>query len=541
MELSNVTTRQDKHCEMNYYEERKGLIKQASQKSAEIEIVNLRIEKKETSFSDIESTKKLIVPSPSGNSSLTSVIKGRGNPDDYSPLSTINKCKNVNSTYDDQVENNELDTFEDEHVLRSSHQEAQIVTGKSEIPNQFVPYRDPSHFPLEKYTDGHYGASSSDPTKIDYIPESLRKMKIVGDQTYRLDNHKKFIFIGIGFTFFLIIGIVVGIVIDRMTHAEEKLEKNERNTVIKPPPDNFEIKCSISNVKTLDGRKECNDICKNADCCMAAGEYSCFMEEEDMCGMYSFCANLHLEEEGIDSDIESIDSGIEITDDGSEINAMIVLNCQTTPKELSKDPPTLDLCSKACKCCNYDNDEKQHIHCSHYDCTSFEFCTALLTYLEFPPLPLDYSSYDDDLIQDDNDLLSKEDLADPEYISRSCKDISTIESREKCEFLCDDYRCCFDQFRRTKKCYDKVICSQYSSCSVLKDWEESEIGNKWTPPAIAAAGLCAADNIKIPGGHDQCKVYCKNHMCCFHEEPNNCNEIDCRQYIACKILTQDGV
>ena len=220
---------------------------------------------------------------------------------------------------------------------------------------------------------------------------------------------------------------------------------------------------------------------------------------------------------------------------------MIVLNCQTTPKELSKDPPTLDLCSKACKCCNYDNDEKQHIHCSHYDCTSFEFCTALLTYLEFPPLPLDYSSYDDDLIQDDNDLLSKEDLADPEYISRSCKDISTIESREKCEFLCDDYRCCFDQFRRTKKCYDKVICSQYSSCSVLKDWEESEIGNKWTPPAIAAAGLCAADNIKIPGGHDQCKVYCKNHMCCFHEEPNNCNEIDCRQYIACKILTQDGV
>merc|ERR1712238_527419 len=178
-----------------------------------------------------------------------------------------------------------------------------------------------------------------------------------------------------------------------------------------------------------------------------------------MCGMYSFCANLHLEEEGIDSDIESIDldiedsdSGIESTDDGSEINAMIVLNCQTTPKELSKDPPTLDLCSKACKCCNYDNDEKQHIHCSHYDCTSFEFCTALLTYLEFPPLPLDYSSYDDDLIQDDNDLLSKEDLADPEYISRSCKDISTIESREKCEFLCDDYRCCFDQFRRTKKC-----------------------------------------------------------------------------------------
>ena len=57
------------------------------------------------------------------------------------------------------------------------------------------------------------------------------------------------------------------------------------HSVLVAPPEELEQMCSVGNISTEQGHRDCERACLAASCCMAAGTESCFLEQEGICGM----------------------------------------------------------------------------------------------------------------------------------------------------------------------------------------------------------------------------------------------------------------
>jgi len=154
-------------------------------------------------------------------------------------------------------------------------------------PRAREPFYDPSQFPLEQCTDAEYGIrgsvppdnysfASADPTNIDYEPKPLKKMGIVDNRIHDENRQKRIICWGLVTAMIICLLIMIGSVV-----AYEK-----RINVHSPPKNLVEV-CSMKSIGTEKGHRHCEKACREAECCMASGVQSCFLEQEDVCSEVS--------------------------------------------------------------------------------------------------------------------------------------------------------------------------------------------------------------------------------------------------------------
>ena len=138
---------------------------------------------------------------------------------------------------------------------------------------------DPLHYPLEQVTDAEYGISSSyAPTNVlvDEHPEGSRNVDTgVDENESRRQKRRKFI-AGTSTIIIFLISIIAVIVGNDTAH-----------------PKSLEIMCSLANIATISGRKECIDACAAVECCFTSGDDSCYAESEEKCRQVSYFVTVY--------------------------------------------------------------------------------------------------------------------------------------------------------------------------------------------------------------------------------------------------------
>jgi len=193
------------------------------------------------------------------------------------------------ATDDDDEEDDDDDDTEEQGKTRAvrngigADDRKPLVAGKAAATRGEFKVHDPSQFPLEQYTDSEYGVStgvppetysysSANPNSIDYNPQPLRKMDAVDDRTNDDKWQKRIICWGLMVAMTICLLIMIGSIV---------AYQNRIN--VRPAPKGLLDLCSMKNIGTEKGHRQCKRACKEAECCMAAGALSCFLEQEDVC------------------------------------------------------------------------------------------------------------------------------------------------------------------------------------------------------------------------------------------------------------------
>jgi hypothetical protein len=147
-------------------------------------------------------------------------------------------------------------------------------------------------------------------------------------------------------------------------------------------------------------------------------------------------------------------------------------------------------------------------------------------------------------------LTEEEKLAVAESVNEACSS-SAIEQpngRYKCQQICHEHFCCFDDSTDGYNCQDDASksCSVYAGCLVLIE-DLINVDSAVVPEVehVSASTLAsrindACSNIKTSMGKLECHQACDDHMCCFELDSNkSCRQdekMECFAYEACAAL-----
>lgn len=200
----------------------------------------------------------------------------------------------------------------------------------------------------------------------------------------------------------------------------------------------LETACAVSNLKTVEGVKQCQAVCEKAKCCFANGSDSCI--EDDDCLDYNMC--LHLQVMGHESEM---------------IPKLVNEHCT---EEKLKDEVTALQCETVCSnamCC-FEPVEECGLESKKY-CLQYANCSVL------------YEEDDEDLAGEDGIAGTKDDLTAkptlspvaPHLITKDRVDlICTKGNVLECLDVCADGACCVqDTCTKTPAGLD---CDIFESC-----------------------------------------------------------------------------
>ena len=166
--------------------------------------------------------------------------------------------------------------------LATDEGEAEAKERHSNDPGREFKVHDPANFPLEQFTDAEYGKSgsppdnysyaSADPNNFDYEPHPLVKMDAVDTRAHEQKWQRKIIAYGFCCTIIVCLFIMIATIVAFHNHMN-----------VRPAPNNLAEVCSMQSIGTEMGHKRCQKSCKEAACCMASHDSSCFLEQLEVC------------------------------------------------------------------------------------------------------------------------------------------------------------------------------------------------------------------------------------------------------------------
>lgn len=134
------------------------------------------------------------------------------------------------------------------------------------------PQTDAEYGVTDNYSYASYSYTSADPNSIDYDPRSLRKMGTVDNREHNEKMQKRIICWGLTTAMVICVMIMIGSIVAYETRID-----------VQSAPEKLDEICSLKSIGTSKGHKHCDKACKKADCCMASGEQSCFLQQKDEC------------------------------------------------------------------------------------------------------------------------------------------------------------------------------------------------------------------------------------------------------------------
>jgi len=277
--------------------------------------------------------------------------------------------------------------------------------------------------------------------------------------------------------------------------------------------------CASENVQYIEGRKNCEKICKERSCCFTESQKeNCRSDNESWCNEFKSCEILSNIRGKLDH--EHI-LHIEICHDISKLSQIDVDSCKA-------------YCDAA-KCC-YNNDKQCDL-----DCAQYQYCNDLAMHVS----PLLVSSLENDDDDPLDFLLPQSDgyeLYPGPPSNRVYEICSNDENLHECYFLCSPYLCCFYDTYHPLVCHAEEVCAKYSHCSKL--FNASTLSEPLLTKISSDDGIFPADEIcsidfLSDYGVSSCQSMCEKYMCCFTTK-NSCtaNE-DCPTYQACAILIDE--
>lgn len=402
-----------------------------------------------------------------------------------------------------------VESDEDEEVVHPNGHQA--ITKRKQAGRRG--YQGINRSGKEHSTDAEYGITSysytsSNPTSSEYEPRALRKMKTRID---RSDPERRrrciFSWIVVAVIFSLLV-IIVAIV---STSRSNDIMK------VKMPPANIEEICSVSNVATEKGYNECEKECKGGACCMSSGSRSCFLEQEDICGLYSACGTIH--------------SGVEI-DNTDEVYV----------------PPAPDnlgsICSKGSIAEVSGFIECQSLCHAGLCCQNSSLDASKTGSNDVAPCDKSHADVCDSYLPCENLQLKEDgiDHGDPvTLVNEKCTPMKVKQDkgRQDCENLCQQRSCCFTE-SLSKNCLadNKVWCSEFEACDILIGSDNDVTTHKdvQEPDEYASMDeLCKEVRSISDRDFPMCNKACEPARCCFFEDVD-CHHLDCSSYSYCEII-----
>jgi len=276
---------------------------------------------------------------------------------------------------------------------------------------------------------------------------------------------------------------------------------SHQQITIPSPPSDLATKCSIDNVQTTAGKRECRMICEPAECCDFPSNLalSCLVGNEDKCHVYH--SHCHVQVKGV----------VDMTKDIPP----------PAPKDLGS------VCSSTA-IATIDGFTQCQSHCARASCCfdkSVAVCQLDVCTGYAPCLVLGATNYVHSKI--------------PIEIDNVCagEQLLSLEGRTQCKAACSHALCCFT----TEGCShhdnndESLYCDQYEKCNELEQ-------NLY---AIASAKEIKSECMKSVTEYTHmslCEVECERGACCFRSE--GCDDlfpdVDCSIYEPCKFLFDSG-
>jgi hypothetical protein len=261
---------------------------------------------------------------------------------------------------------------------------------------------------------------------------------------------------------------------DQASKNSEEIDTTNDNSidsVVHAPPPNIHNLCTIANIATTEGHDKCAHVCSFASCCMAPGNQSCFLQQEEICGLYSPCGILHSQTEGEDYD----DSPKQPIKKDENLVAPAPDNLLFVCSEESLSSVTGFLsCQASChsgECCTTKNSPEM-IAQSPYAirpcrdthpniCLGYKACENL--YNNTSGDNHNSNTETPKVVPQTKDIIKTlHEICNPETLS------SSSNPKKECEHLCQSRSCCYTS-KIARNCYDdnEVWCEKYSPCKNL--------------------------------------------------------------------------
>lgn len=257
------------------------------------------------------------------------------------------------------------------------------------------------------------------------------------------------------------VAITSGVVIGKSFSLNDT-DNAEKRPLVQVPPNDLGLLCSLSSITTTAGHDKCEHACSFDSCCMAAGKDSCFLQEEETCGLYSPCGVLHMQTEGNTNDETK---GQYVAPPPDDLPQICSSESVSTPSGYLK-------CHGAChpgQCCLTHNTPEMIAHNQYairpcinthpHICQGYDPCHAL---------------YDEEYHKDTPSevTLSKPTQEDLMQIVHKVCNQNALRTEDnaktECEHACKSRTCCFTG-NTAKNCYEdnEVWCEKFSPCKNL--------------------------------------------------------------------------
>ena len=299
--------------------------------------------------------------------------------------------------------------------------------------------------------------------------------------------------------------------------------------------------CSVSSLKTIGGRAECQDVCSDHSCCF--DENGCMNDPDQNCVAYAGCESYYNVPTGsgqvsiINSNNSNNNAGDNTIDSDMEIDEFVIALDETCSEENLKTINGIFKCHNKCQshlCCFASDDDHAQRDCSDQRptaCSVYEPCKRLVN-------PIEGTVPVKSLEPDDIETIVFENCnfgADPLKI--------TEEMVKNCHGVCAQRLCCFSDYLLQSSCRATVgddECELYSLCEQLVTDDGVEVNN-----AIAlkeneydVGHLCTSKVNEDSDLYDACKGLClEKRSCCFDKPGYSCYEMEkdwCDEYKACE-------
>jgi hypothetical protein len=275
-------------------------------------------------------------------------------------------------------------------------------------------------------------------------------------------------------------------------------------------PHQVETACNPANLASIDGVRECFDVCQHHLCCFDKLEAGgCPDTNPDECHLYSACRAL-----------------VEIDDNQEQPHEI----CEA--RLVALDGPLQ--CMQACRkgyCCLMDSRFESSCASDQICNNYYEGCLVLA--------PQKLPAEDPDLVKSISEVCTESNLG-------------SMLGATECERDCSQRGCCIETGAGNCKTSDLQYCKEVSECQLLFEVDstpeiEDDKGEEKVPDAVIAKleQICREDNFSSLSGFHNCYDQCYYHLCCFSDDPQlNCKstrEEECTGFSPCEsIMDTEG-